>query len=823
MSISHPPAKRFAHRSLILALHFALGGIVAAGPLASAAYAQEKPDTHTYDIPAGPLSTTLNRIGATAGILLSYDPALVKNKRALAVKGSLTPKQALERALTDSGLMVEAEGATLVIRAATVVPAVNVSASDTPDAIPALPEVTVQADVEQETATGPVLGYVAKRSATATKTDTAIIETPQSISVVTADQIETQKAATLLDALQYSAGVIGELSALGTTLYGSDSVFLRGFQADPQFGSFYRDGMRYGANIYYGGQEPYGLERIEVLKGPSSVLYGAAAPGGIVNTVSKRPLLTPLREVSVEYGSYDRKQMAADFGGALDQEGAWSYRLTGLVRDSDTHVDFGRNDRVYIAPALTFRPSDATSLTLLASYQHSKTSTTNYLPVTGTALANPNGRLPRDRFLGEPDWNSFDEKSWTVGYLFEHAFSENFKLRHGLRHYRSDVDYKYVLFGDVSADNRTLNRSGSAARWFANDADILTSDTNLEYSFATGTVLHKTLVGVDTTNVDRSSDRERGAVNPIDIYNPVYDPRTITTSPWRQFRDHEDKEGFYVQDQMKIDRWTVLLGGRYDKARIESLSLHSPADNTDEKDSALTGRAGLVYEFENGFAPYASFSQSFEPQAGLDRNSQRFDPTEGEQYEIGLRYQPSGTQTMLSAALYELTRTNVLTPDPVDSDFSVQAGEVRSRGLELEAKTTLADNLDLIAAYTYTDARVTKSNTDAEEGARFNGTPYHIVSLWADYRLNALGLAGWQVGGGVRHVGERPDDTALDAVGGPSYTLFDARVSYERDHWLFAVNAKNLTDKRYIPSLCYSGRCTYGAPATVNATLSYRW
>jgi iron complex outermembrane receptor protein len=812
----HYPPLTTALHPLALAVLLALGGSLAYTPACaqSAAGAQTTP----YDLPAGPLDATLTGMARRAGRIIVIDPALVGGRTASPVRGSMTLEQAFAQALAGSGLEIAPGGDGSYTLRKAAPKASKPEAAARKESV--LPVVTVKAGAEREAATGPVLGYVAKRSTTGTKTDTAIIETPQAISVVTADQVKTQKAATLLDALQYSAGVMGELSALGTTQYGSDTVFLRGFQADPQFGSFYRDGMRFGANIYYGGQEPYGLERIEVLKGPSSVLYGATAPGGIVNTVSKRPSQESLHELSLEYGSHDRKVASADFGGALDEDGMWSYRLTGLVRESGTPVDFGFDDRTYIAPALTWRPSGQTSLTLLSSYQRSRSSTTNYLPVTGTALPNVNGQLPRDRFLGEPDWNSFDEESWTLGYLFEHAFSENFKLRHSLRRYSSAVDYKYVLFGDVGADNRTVSRS---ARRFVNDADILTSDTNLEYAFGTGAIRHTALVGVDTTRVDRSSDRERGALNAIDAYAPVYDPRTVTTSAWRQFRDKEEKTGFYVQDQMKIaERWTVLLGGRYDRMHMTSLSLHSPADNTDEKDSAATGRAGVVYQFDNGLAPYASFSQSFEPQSGRDRNGQRFSPTEGEQYEAGLRYQPPGTQTLLSAALYQLTRSNVLTPDPVDTDFSVQTGEVRSRGLELEAKTTLGANVDLIAAYSYTDARVTQSSTANEKGMRFNGTPYHIVSLWADYRLSALDLAGWKVGGGVRYVGERPDDTS-GAAGGPAYTLFDARLAYEREHWLFAFNLKNLTDKTYFPSLCYSNRCTYGAPRTVTATVGYRW
>ncbi|MDP3653383.1 MAG: TonB-dependent siderophore receptor [Rhodoferax sp.] len=819
-----PRPTRHGLTPLALAMHLAtrtiFGAVLAVGMgFSQAAQAQATAQAISYDIPAGPLGEALSRFAQQSGVAIVVDASKVQGLRSPGLKGGYGVAEGFSLLLRGSGYAIGKTAAGYVlVPAAAPSPKPDMRASEA-----SLPTVKVMEKAVQETASGPVAGYVAKRSATGTKTDTPITETPQSISVVTADQMQAQKAQTLQDAFGYSAGVMTEVVGLSPLI--ADSFFIRGFQADSQYASFYRDGMRYMANIYHGKQEPYGLERLEVLKGPASVLYGAAAPGGIVNAVSKRPTLEPLHEVNVEYGSHNRQQLSADFGGALDADGVWSYRLTALTRSSGTHVDFGRDDRTYVAPALTWSPSAATSLTLLASYQRSRASDPSSLPLAGTVLPNRNGKLPTARFLGEPSWSSYDNATYTAGYLFEHAFSDAVKVRHGLRSYRSDLDYKYVLLTS-NVDAATERMVGRQPRWFVDDANILTSDTHLEYAFATGPVDHKMLIGADYTRVHRSSDRQRGTLNAIDAYNPVYGSVPVQTNPWRQFRDSEMRKGLYLQDQLKFaQQWTLLLGGRQDWMDMEALSLHAPANNTYEKEKAFTGRAGLVYEAQNGLAPYASFSQSFEPTSGQDRNSQRFKPTTGEQYEVGLRYQPQGSNTLLSAALYQLNRTHVLTPDPVDASFSVQTGEVRSRGLELEAKSQMGRNLSLIAAYTYTDAVVVQSNVAQQVNSAYFA-PRHLVSVWADYGLASVGLPGWRVGGGVRHVSDRPDTLADGSTGTPAYTLVDARLGYEQGPWRYAVNVGNLTDQTYIPSQCrpgFAGGCSYGNPRTVTATASYRW
>ncbi len=783
----------------------ALAALIA--PLAPPATVLAQERAQQIRIAAQPLGDALMALGEQTGLQIFFAPDIVRGRQAPAVAGDLAAEQALQQLLRGSGIRYERDGRNVTL---------SRPAGDGAAAQLAPLTIVGQAD----SATGPLAGYLARRSATATKTDTPLIETPQAISIVGAQQMRDQRAQSLQDALGYSAGVMTGIVAKSAAF--EDTMSIRGFEANPQTGSHFRDGMRYMANQYNGKQEPYGLERVEVLKGPSSILYGAAAPGGVINTISKRPTAETLRELNVSYGSFDHKTLSGDFGGKLDEAGVWSYRLTGLVRDADSYVDYGRDDRTYLAPALTWRPSAATSLTLLATYQRNQSFYPPGLPASGSLRHNVNGDLPRDRFLGEPSHNRYDAQSRSLGYLFEHDFSDSLTLRHGLRLYQGDLTLRYVLLsGDV--DSATQRRVSRSARGFDDQTRILTSDTNLQKRFAFGAVTHTVLAGFDTVRSSYDSDRFRGNLPAIDAYQPVYATTPVVTQPWQQRRNSENRYGIYLQDQIKFgQKWVLLAGGRYDHAEADNEALHAPASNSSDRDSAFTGRAGLVYLADNGLAPYVSYSQSFEPTTGRDRNDGRFDPSEGEQFEIGLRYQPANGDTLLSASLFNLTRRHVLTPDPVDPGFLVQTGKVRSRGLELEAKTRLNKSVDVIAAYTYTDARVKASNIPGEVGERFN-SPRHMFSLWADARLDAWDLDGWLLGAGLRYVSARPDRPATGTLGGGAYTLVDARLAYETGPWTYALNANNLTDRRYIPSMCYSGICDFGEPRRVVATVSYRW
>ncbi|WP_050460973.1 TonB-dependent siderophore receptor [Herbaspirillum autotrophicum] len=770
-------------------------------PLKSAA-------TKNYNIAPGPLGNVLAQFAALAGVQLSFDAALA-TVQSPGLNGVYTVQSGFAQLLRNTGHeLVDLKDGSFTVR------------KSAPLQASSLPHVLVSAAAGKEDVNGPVNGLLARRSATGTKTDTAIIDIPQSISVVGRQQMEEQKARTIQDALGYSAGLMTGISAKSPLF--DDTLSIRGFEANPQLGSYYRDGMRYMVNLYNGKQEIYGLERIEVLRGPSSILYGAAAPGGIINTVTKRPPATPLHEINLEYGSNQRKQISGDFGGPLDDDGVWSYRLTALKRESGTSMNYGRDDRTYIAPALTWRPNAMTSLTLLGSYQQSDSIYPPALPLTGSLLANRNGQLGTSTFLGEPNLNRFETNTGTFAYLFEHAFSDTLKLRHSLRYYQSDLTLRYTLLtGDVAAANQRL--VPRSARGYDDETGILTTDTSLEQSFDTGPVRHTVLAGADFTRASYDSVRTRGNLPAINAFNPVYLTTPVTLGPYRSFRTEEKKLGLYLQDQLKLaDKWVLLLGGRYDQFHMINNVLHAPATSTDETDSAFTGRAGLVYKAANGLAPYISYTESFEPTSGVDRLGQRFKPSSGTQWEAGLRYQPEDSDTLISAALFNLTRTNVLTPDPLSPTDSVQSGEVRSRGLELELKTRIGRYIDVIGAYTYTNAVVTKSNNPAELGENFN-SPKNIFSLWANAKLGFIDLPKWSAGAGVRYVSARPDRQSIQARGGPSYTLFDARLGFESGSWLYALNALNLADKVYIPSMCYAGLCDYGTPRQVTATMTYRW
>ena len=773
--------------------------------------AAQQSRTVSVAIPAGPLEPALLLLGRQAGLRLVFPTPLTNGKTTAGATGDVTPEAAVAKLLSGTGLTYRFTAPGRV----TIEPAGTAAAYSQAGGPISLDTIEVQG----ETAWGPVNGYVATRSSSGSKTDTPLIETPQSISIVTRDQIRDTKAQSVAESLSYTPGVVTQ-SPVFTRMV--DDFTVRGFNvANGNLGTL-RDGMKLQSNVYDGGQEPYGLERVEVLKGAASVLYGQLGPGGVINAISKRPTTTRFGEFNLEYGSYQRRQISADVGGPLTADGQFSYRLTGLLRKSDTEVKRIGDDKIYIAPAFTWAPTAATSLTLIGYYQQIRTRFAAPMPYVNTRF----GQIPRNLFIGEPAYDRYDSDQFALGYLFEHSFTDTLKLRHSLRYFQADVTWDYLTFGGLAANGRTLNRGVS-------DRDEkstgFTTDTSLEAKFDTGPIQHTLIAGVDTYRRTYDSHRRNGTVGPLlNIYGPVYG----TTFPRLGTVDNGsdtvgNQYGIYLQDQMKIaDKWVLLLGGRHDWA---DSSVRSYANNRTVKqdDRAFTGRAGLVYLFDNGLAPYVSFSQSFQPQVGTDRLGNVFEPTEGQQYEAGIRYQPKGMNLLLSASVYDLTQKNVLTPDPVAPlAFSVQTGEVRSRGVELEAKTSL-DALNLTASYSYTDARTTKSNDISAIGQRVELVPYHSAGLWADYDLSSFGLRGLKLGGGVRYLsGTNLIGYAYDV---PGRTIVDAMVSYDfaaaspsLKGMVLQVSAKNLLDKQYITCAGVTG-CRYGDPRTVSASLSYRW
>jgi len=683
-------------------------------------------------------------------------------------------------------------------------------------------------EVQGERAGGPVNGYVARRSDTATKTDTPIMETPQSITVVTRDQMDDQGATTVSQALRYSAGVLGETRLSSGGRY--DSVFIRGFGGAGTGAGFVNnlDGLRYlrGVNFLVPSYEPWGLERVEVLRGPSSVVFGQVKPGGLINMVSKRPRDEKHGEVQLRIGDRQRAEMAFDIGGPIDPQKTWLYRVVGLGRSADTQVDYTQDQRIFIAPSVTYRPNGATSFTLMASFQRDpETGFYGFIPAVGTVLPSRNGRIRSEFFPGEPRFEGYSRNQANLGWAFEHRFNDVLSFRQNVRLSDLESRFRTVAVGGIAADQKTLTRRVTMSNEKARTAGI---DNQLQADFRTGPLTHKVLFGVDGYWTDGTAfTGAGGTVQTLDYTNPIYGRLPFALPALAGTKQTTAQYGVYLQDQIKLDRLSLVVGGRFDRAEARTRAM-STGVLTKQDDTARTGRVALMYNFDNGFAPYASYSTSFDPQAGTTFAGTPFKPTEGEQFEAGFKYEPPGMGAFLQASVYQLTQTNVPTTDLAHPTFQVQTGEIRARGVEVEARATVLENLDLVAAYTYTDAEVTKSS-GVDLHKRPTVVPRHMAALWAHYTFRTGLFSGLGLGAGVRYVGGGAGDPA-NTFSTPDYTLVDAAISYDfaaanpaLKGWKLQVNAQNLFDKEYISGCYGTTQCSFGLRRTVLATLSYRW
>lgn len=661
-----------------------------------------------------------------------------------------------------------------------------------------------------ESATGPVRGYIANQSATGTKTDTPLRETPQSITVVTADRARDQGATTVQEALRYVPGVFADA-------YGPDSRgdYPRFRGQDP---NIYLDGTRM-VNTYTFNEwrpEPYTLERMEVLRGPASVLYGDTSVAGLLNLISKRPQEQEYREIGVQYGTFNRKQIQTDMTGKLTKDGEWLYRFVGVFRDSDYQTDYVKNDRILIAPSLTWRPTKDTNWTVLGTYQKDKSgSSTAFLPIEGTLYPGPNGRIPINRFASDPAFDRYQTETGAVSSLFEHSFGDVLKLRQNMRFAHVEGIYNTV-YPDVYSspadpfldpERRTVNRVVSGR---STSKDSFTMDNNAELKLATGPVEHKVLLGFDYRRLlERAKSASYTDTTPFDLYAPVYTP-VIAPELTGEPRTLQSQAGIYVQDQMRLGPWRAVLGVRQDF--VSSDVEGSPKQN----DKATTGRAALMYDLPFGLTPYVSYAQSFNPVFGSHICVDFCKPQRGEMIEVGFKYQPN-RRLAINGALFDTTENNRLAAGP-DPDLSVQIGKVRIRGAELEVLSSITPDLDVIGAYSYLDAKV-ESGDNA--GKRLETVPEQQASLWAKYRLSAFGLPGLTLGAGARYIGRTWD--GVDNFSTPDYTLFDAMARYDTGPWTFQVNATNLGDKQHVTTCLARGDCFYGHRRTVVGNVTYRF
>ncbi|CAB3883989.1 TonB-dependent siderophore receptor [Achromobacter sp. SIMBA_011] len=676
-----------------------------------------------------------------------------------------------------------------------------------------------------------------------TKTDTPLREVPQSVSVIERREMDLRGVRNLNEATRYTAGVLPESQGIDNRV---DDLYIRGFDAGSFGANVMLDGLRAPSDSSLSWNRTsfntWNLERVEVLKGPSSVLYGQLAPGGMVNQVSKLPTLGEEQVVQLQVDGHGRRQTAFDLGGANGDENVL-WRLVGLYGDGATQIRHTDHEQWFIAPSATIYFNDhATRLTLHGLYQKDRGgSTFQFLPYQGTVVPAAEGYIKNTTFLGEPDWNTYNRDIWTAGWQLEHQFNNAWKFSQNARYTHVDSLYRATVGNGVRGaaltnlntliGGRILNRRAVQGE---GDSDAQTIDTRIEGKFGTGPLTHTMIAGFDWQKTDWTFLRQAATVSPaviaINVYDPVYSHYDFEPTLAKQMstRETDSQYGVYLQDQIALDRWRFTLGGRQDWTRMDSLNRLTGVRQV-TRDEAFTGRAGVTYLFDNGLAPYFSYSESFQPTGGTTRAGNAFKPTTGTQWEAGLKYEPRYIDGMITLSAYELSQQNVLTADPLneaDEAYQVQTGKVRVRGVELEGRITPLRGLSVIGAVTRMDSKVVRNN-DGYAGNRMIRVPDWIGSMWVDYTFHSGPLAGLGMGAGVRYVGATYGDLANN-LHIPAYTLFDAALRYDAGkiggmNLQLALNGSNLADKRYVATCSAATSCYYGTGRTVMATARLSW
>ncbi|GLX12749.1 ferrioxamine receptor FoxA [Pseudomonas straminea] len=776
--------------------------------------------TRSYQIPAGPLSAALSRFAAEAGVLLSVDARLTAGKQSPGLQGEAGVDEGFVRLLQGSGLQVVADGSggySLEAAAPTGSASLELESTD------------VRA-FALGNALGSMDGYNATHSSVSTKTSKALAQTAQSVSVVTREQIERQGALTAADAMRYSPGVL-------TNPYGNthryDYLAIRGIN-DGSVDNITIDGLKsMGDPGSYSSLQidPYFIERIDILKGPSSVLYGRSNPGGLAAISTKRPDFTQSGRVDLSYGNNARKSLGFDVTGPLSENVA--YRVVGLAKDADAQADHVTETRYALMPSLALNLSDDTFMTLYAYLQDDPNGGYHgSLPASGTVHKRDGRRISSSFFEGDPALDEFTRTQQMLGYELEHRFNDTWSARQNFRYLDARVSNSQVWgSGYVSGNQLRRGYSGGQEQLHAWIVDNM-----LQADFATGAAQHTLVLGLDyqySKNKIAAQSDTAGA--PIDVFDPVQDYGDLTAL--RSINDalrRQKQTGLYLQDLVEIDNWNLSFGLRqdwYDVSIDDEIS--GKDDNQGEK---LSGHVGVLYAFDNGLSPYVSYSTSFNPTSNYSSGAQILDPTTGEQWEAGLKFQPPGTDDLYTLSFFNLEMENLYAKENslVTDSFYKGVGGIRSRGVELEARFKPVDNLQLIASYTYADVSYSKSyfvnDGAAVVDAKGNTppqTPERMASLWADYRFSDGALAGLTVGAGARYVGHS-EGSELNDFNVPSYTLFDASVGYDLSQvglkgTSLQLTASNLTDEYYVAS-CYSAvACYLGEERTVTATVTQRF
>lgn len=665
---------------------------------------------------------------------------------------------------------------------------------------------------DEQADTGPVDGYVARRTTTGSKTSTPLNLVPQSVSVLGREQLDDRGVSKADEALRYTAGVFAQPFGRDTD---TNWMFIRGFQATDK--GAYQDGLQ-NYTYAFGGVyvDPFNLERIEVLRGASSVLYGGASPGGIVNYISKKPTGERLRKWEVGVTDSGKVWSGIDVGDSLSEN--LDYRFVARAEGGAGPTDFEEGFRGTISPSVTFRPDALTTLTVLANYTHidEKHAGGSWLPYRGTVVDASFGRIDPDSNFIEPDDDNYERQQASIGYQFERVLNDSWTFRSNARYTYGHVNeawvypYGYNGYSAVPVDPSNLLQR---TNW-GHETDIANFgfDNSVEGKLATGAIDHTLLLGVDYKYFNLEQRQFRGTATPISATDPVYGvPQGVRVQDWYQDVTMQQL-GVYAQDQLRFgDGFLVTLNARYDHVWNEVVG-NNAYEGTN---SALTGRVGVAYEFDNGLTPYAAVSTSFDPSIGVSSIVGVLEPETAVQYEIGLKYEPTWFDGLFTIALFDLTKDNVVQGFAPNE---TQLGKVNARGIEVEAQANLTEELKATAAFTTFDLNI-KEDADA---TLIGKTPYIVpetqASLALDYTFGDGPLNGFTVGAGVRYVGESWADNQ-NTLQVPASTVLDAKIGYETADWGVDLNVTNIFDKTYVAACQGELLCYYGEGRTAKLRL----
>ncbi|MEO3388023.1 TonB-dependent siderophore receptor [Mesorhizobium sp. CAU 1741] len=640
---------------------------------------------------------------------------------------------------------------------------------------------------------------VAREATGVGKMATPILDVPASVSVITAKEFEQRSVQSTEEVIQYTAGVT-------TDFYGSDDRFdffkIRGFDA-----WVYRDGLPLGDP--FGGirEEPYAFERAEVLKGANSTSFGASDPGGSVNFVTKTPKSSRFGEVYATGGSFDSGEVGFDFGDNVTADDTLSYRLTGKFRNADGEYDYSRDDNLFIMGGLTWRPTDFTNVTVV--YDHLSK---DGVPGSG---GHPVGTdFDRSVFFGEPDYNYRGVDRDTVSVMLDHDFGNGLTFSSNARYSTAATDFGYAYISATPTDGSTI----ASRSFFGNDStrDNFIIDGRLQYDTSWENVDSRTLVGVEYNNDRASTDSFFGTAPGIDWMNPVYTGAPASVPLFASSSTDQDNNALYLQQELTFNENIIAsIGLRNDWMDLSSTN-NLTGVTTDADPSEFTKRGALTYKFTEEVATYASYAESVAPP------SVGVEPERGEQWEIGVKYQPDAFPALFSAAVYDLTKTNITRTNPV-TNMPETIGEVRVRGLDLEAKAEVMDNVNLIAAYSYMVSEIVENGTAGNVGNELSFVPNHLFSLWVDYTLPGSGKRGdMTFGAGARYTGDYFfNDANTQSTG--SAVVFDASFNYKiQENTSLQLNVSNIFNEKHVAYGGF-GADFYNPGRSISATLRHTW